>query len=108
MDKPFTYNPYENQRQSFQTFKKKFDRQKIYTDFRNSLNTQIRNAKSEYYTNKFHENDGNIKETWKTINNTIKTKRKSNDTITLKENDIPIENKDVPNSFNNYFTVIYK
>ena len=79
---------------------------KIYTDFRNSLNTQIRNAKSEYYTNKFNENEGNIKETWKTINNTIKTKKKSNATITLNENDKPIENKDIPNSFNNYFTGI--
>lgn len=33
---------------------------KTFTDFCNSLNTQIRNAKSEYYTNKFNENEGNI------------------------------------------------
>ena len=39
------------------------------------LNTQIRTAKSEYYTNRFDENEGNIKETWKTINNAIKSKR---------------------------------
>ena len=79
---------------------------KTFTDFHNLLNTQIRNAKSEYYTNKFDENEGNIKETWKTINNTIKSKRRYNDKITLKENDLEIENNKVPNSFNNYFTGI--
>ena len=70
------------------------------------LNTQIRTAKSEYYTNKFDENEGNIKETWKTINNAIKSKRKYNDKITLKENDLETESNKVPNIFNNYFTGI--
>merc|ERR1712240_849706 len=90
----------------FKLSKRNLIDRKIYTDFRNSLNTQIRNAKSEYYTNKFNENEGNVKETWKTINNTIKTKKKSKEVINLSKHDIPIENKDVPNSFNNYFTGI--
>merc|ERR1712240_442012 len=88
----------------FKLSKRNLIDRKIYTDFRNSLNAQIRNAKSEYHTNKFNENEGNVKETWKTINNTIKTKKKSKEVINLSENDIPIENKHVPNSFNNYFT----
>ena len=77
-----------------------------YTNFRNSLNTQIRNAKSEYYTNKFNDNEGNIKETWRTINDAIKSKQKSKDKIKLMENDLVIENNEIPNTFNNYFTGI--
>ena len=90
----------------FKLSKRNLIDRKIFTDFRNSLNTQIRNAKSEYYTNKFNDNEGNIKETWKTINNAIKSKRNSSDKITLKENYITIESKEVPNRFNNYFTGI--
>ena len=90
----------------FKLSKRNLIDRKTYKDFRNLLNTQIRTAKSEYYTNKFDENEGNIKETWKTINNTIKSKRRFNDKITLKENDLEIENNKVPNSFNNYFTGI--
>ena len=90
----------------FKLSKRNLIDRKIYNDFRNSLNTQIRNAKTEYYTNKFNDNEGNIKETWKTINNAIKSKQKSNNKIKLIENDIAIESKEVPNSFINYFTGI--
>ena len=77
---------------------------KTYNGFRNLLNTQIRKAKSEYYTKKIIKNEGNIKEIWKTINNAIKSKRKFNGNITLKENELTLKNNEVPNSFNNYFT----
>ena len=65
----------------FKLSKRNLIDRKTYNDFRNLLNTQIRNAKREYYTNKFNENEGNIKETWKTINNAIKSKQKSNNKI---------------------------
>ena len=90
----------------FKLSKRNLIDRKIFTDFRNSLNTHIRIAKSEYYTNKFNENEGNIKETWKTINGAIKSKRKTNNTINLKEDNVTIDNKEVPNKFNNYFTGI--
>ena len=90
----------------FKLSKRNLIDRKTFTDFRNLLNTQIRNAKSEYYTNKFNDNEGNIKETWRTINDAIKSKRRSSNTIILKENDRKIESKEVPNSFNNYFTGI--
>ena len=90
----------------FKRSKRSLADRKIFTDFRNLLNTQIRNAKSEYYTNKFNENEGSIRETWKTINSAIKMKHQSKATINLKENDIIIENNDVPNKFINYFTEI--
>ena len=66
---------------------------KIYTDFRNSLTNQIRNTKAEYFSNKFRENEGNIKETWRTINSTIKPNSKQNNNIKLKENINPVDNK---------------
>ena len=90
----------------FKLSKRNLIDRKIYNDFRNLLNTRIRNAKREYYTNKFNENEGNIKETWKTINNAIKSKQKSNNRIKLIENDIAVEGQNVPNSFINYFTGI--
>ena len=90
----------------FKLSKRNLIDRKIFTDFRNSLNTHIRIAKSEYYTSKFNENEGNIKETWKTINGAIKSKRKTNNTINLKEDNVTIDNKEVPNKFNNYFTDI--
>ena len=78
----------------------------IYTEFRNLLTTQIRNTKAEYYSNKFRENEGNIKETWRTINSTIKPNSKQNNKIKLKENINPIDNKDVPNKLKDFFTGI--
>ena len=90
----------------FKLSKRNLIDRETYTNFRNSLNTQIRNAKSEYYTNKFNDNEGNIKETWRTINDAIKSKQKSKDKIKLMENDLVIENNEIPNRFNNYFTGI--
>ena len=78
----------------------------IYREFRNSLTTQIRNTKAEYYSNKFRENEGNIKETWRTINSTIKPNSNQNKNIKLKENISPIDNEDVPNILKDYFTGI--
>ena len=54
-----------------QSNKGRIDR-KIYTDFRNDLTAQIRKAKASFFENKFNLCKGNIKETWKTINSTIK------------------------------------
>ena len=56
--------------------------------------------------NKFNDNEGNIKDTWRTINDAIQSKHRSSNTIILKENDRKIESKEVPNSFINYFTGI--
>ena len=50
----------------------------IYKDFRNKLTSELRNAKAEYFTNKFNETQGDMKETWRTINNVIKPAINSN------------------------------
>ena len=75
----------------------------IFNDFRNLLTTEIREVKSEYYSNKFKENEKNIRETWRTINDVIKTNSKIREFIKLKD----IKNdKNVSGQFVEHFTGI--
>ena len=76
---------------------------KVYKDFRNILNKQLKNAKALYHYKKFHDNNGNIKKTWEIININIK-KRTNNRNIELFENQIKIHNSHVPNKFINFFS----
>ena len=76
-----------------------------YTRFRNKLTTFIRKAKAEYHDKEFVKCEGDVKKTWKLINDTIKNKLKNNN-ITIKEDNHTIEEKETPNTFNNYFSNI--
>ena len=87
-------------------YKKQRIDKKTFTDFRNLLNKQIRQAKETYYNNKFEENKGNIKRTWETINNTIKTNSKISHDIVINVENNEIHKNEVPNEFINYFTNI--
>ena len=78
---------------------------KIYTDFRNRLTEQIRKAKASYFENKFDMCKGNIKETWNTINSTIKKQKVSNQVV-ICENDSIVNNNDVPHKFIEYYSNI--
>ena len=78
---------------------------KTYTDFRNRLTKDLREAKLKYYDTEFTKNSGNIKGTWKIINKNIKNQFKSKKLI-IKENDIILNDKDVPSKFIEYFTNI--
>ena len=40
----------------------------IFTKYRNSVNSEIKQAKESYYVNSFRENEGNSRKTWNTIN----------------------------------------
>lgn len=70
----------------------------IYTVFRNSLTTQLRNAKANYFHSEFFKHDGNIKKTWEIINSSIKKSFRAK-TINLKENENTIQLNAVPNKF---------
>ena len=73
-----------------------------YKKYKNKLNLLIQKVKSEYYDLKFQNCKGNIKTTWKNINNLInrnKQKPCNKDTFNVGADD-PI---DVVNLFNNYF-----
>ena len=62
-------------------------------------------SKAIYFNNEFYKNKGDIKGTWEVINRNIKRKAKSSNVI-IKENDVIVNQKDVPNKFINYFTDI--
>ena len=87
-----------------QSRKGRIDR-KIYTEFRNNLTAQIRIAKASYFEDKFNRCKGNIKETWNTINSTIKKQKLSN-RIVICNNDKVINDEDVPHEFVNYYSNI--
>ena len=78
----------------------------IFKDFRNKLTTELRNAKAEYFANKFNETQGDMKETWRTINNVIKPTCNSNNDIKIIDNNISVNNDEIPNAFVEYFTGI--
>ena len=77
----------------------------IFKTFRNLLNTQLREAKAQFYHAEFYKFKGDIKKTWGTINETIR-KKKAYNKITINENNNIVEQADVPNKFCNYFTTI--
>ena len=87
-----------------QSSKGRIDR-KTYTDFRNKLTAQIRKAKASYFENRFNMCKGNIKETWNTINSTIKKQKVSNQVV-IYENDNIVHNNDVPHKFIEYYSNI--
>ena len=69
----------------------------IYKDFRNKLTTEIRTAKAEYFANKFYETEGNMKETWRTINKVIKPKCNPNNNIKIIKDNVSVNKDEVPN-----------
>ena len=77
----------------------------IYTDYKNRLTKDLREAKASYFANEFYKNKGYIKGTWEIINKNIKSKARFQN-ITIKENDVTLSKKTVPNKFINYFTEI--
>ena len=85
---------------------KKIIPRKIYNDFRNLLNKQLNEAKELYFENKFKENENNIKKTWSVINNVLKPKTKKGKVTITDDNNISIDDDNVPNSFIEYFTTI--
>ena len=80
--------------------------EKIFKDFRNRLTSEIRKAKADYFGTKFNETKGDMKETWRTINNVIKPTGNPNNEIKLMNNNIVVSNDEVPNAFVEYFTGI--
>ena len=73
---------------------------------RHIINIKLRNAKAEYFTNKFNETQGDMKETWRTINNVIKPSCNSSNNIKIFHNNDPINEDEIPNAFVEYFTSI--
>ena len=76
---------------------------KVYSRFKNKVTSQIRRAKAQYYDQEFVKCEGDVKKTWKIINNTIRNKIK-NHNITIHENNQIVDRANIPNKFINYFS----
>lgn len=82
--------------------------EKNYKVYRNKFNKIKRNAKKMYYSNKLNELKGNLRHTWKLINEIInKTKSRSElPSNFLKEDNLISDPLEIANYFNEYFVNI--
>ena len=72
----------------------------------NALNTQ---QKKEYCNDKISAYKGNMKESWKTINELLNKRSKSNNIDSLKESGPEtVHRKDIPDTMNSYFFLVGK
>ena len=85
--------------------KKKIPRTE-YSNYRNKLTIELREAKTKYFENQFEMNSNNIKKTWETINSIIKSKKVHSKTFLVDDDNIDIEENDIPNKFINYYSNI--
>ena len=79
-----------------------------FKQIRNTLNTVIKQAKSDYYTELFEENKSNIKQTWKEIKKIVNINKKNTvfpDSI-KKGHHFIHDKKEIANEFNSFFTSI--
>ena len=77
----------------------------VYKNFRNLVTKQLRDAKAIFFHAEFYKFKDDIKKTWGTINDTIKNKKTSNN-IFISENNIDVEERNIPSKFCDYFTTI--
>lgn len=71
----------------------------FYEKFRNKLTSLLRQAKNKYYKNKFHQNKGNPKSQWRTINTLLGRNTKSNQNSI----DLKVNNSDISSALNEDF-----
>ena len=75
-----------------------------YKKVKNHYNRQIKNTKCSYFQDKLHNNPGNLKQTWKTLNELMNRKPTNYKIPEMKdENGETINETQVPDAFNKYF-----
>ena len=80
-----------------------------YRQIRNKVNTLNVQLKRQYYTNKISACEGNMKESWKTINALRNKRSKSSNIDCLKDSDKEIVHKgDMSNAMNSFFCSVGK
>ena len=80
-----------------------------YNQYRNMLTKIIRSAKRKYYLTEFEKHSSNSKETWKTLQNLIKSKQQTDNipsTIANSEGEIHQGDEAVAEAFNVFFTEV--
>lgn len=100
-----------NSRNEYFKLKLKYPNNKYFNErfkyYRNITNTLIKNNKKQYYSNKYDNNIDNKRKFWNTTNEILfnKSQNKTHTQITLKINNLEIENPQmVANEFNRYFS----
>lgn len=90
--KRFIYNPNDTNENNYKTSRNKFNKTK-------------RLAKKSYYKGKFQESQGNIRQTWKLINEITNKKKQSSDLPDnfMKDGNVITEPNEIANNFNEYF-----
>ena len=79
----------------------------LYRTYRNHLTKIIIKAKDNYYKVKFTECSGDIKNTWRNINDLLGKKGKGCKPVRFKNGDNYVEgNKNIANCFNDYYTTV--
>ena len=80
-----------------------------YRQFRNKVNSLNTQQKKEYYNNKILLCKGNMKGSWKTINELLNKRSKSSNIDSLKESGSEtVHRKDIPDVRNSYFCSVGK
>ena len=80
-----------------------------YRQLRNKVNTMNIKFKKQYFSNKISACKGNVKESWKTINELLNRRSKSCNIDFLKDSDKETrQGKDISNLMNEYFCSIGK
>lgn len=90
--KRFIYNPNDTNENNYKTSRNKFNKTK-------------RLAKKSYYKGKFQESQGNIRQTWKLINEITNKKKQSSDLPDnfMKDGNVITEPNEIANNLNEYF-----
>ena len=75
-----------------------------YKKAKNRYNRHIKNSKRYYYEKRLHSHSGNIKQTWKTINEILNKSSSRNKINEIKdENGEILDETSISNAFNKYF-----
>ena len=80
-----------------------------YKQARCKANNLNRKMKREYFSNKLESCEGNIKETWKTVNQLINKRSKTTNILSIKEDEKVISNpQDIAETTNHFFVTLEK
>ena len=80
---------------------------RIYRQLRNSVNRDIKKAKSDYYTNLIRESQGNAKEFWKALKKTLPSSKTSRNISSLRvDGAVVTSDESIATSLNFFFVSV--
>ena len=80
---------------------------RVYRQLRNSVNCDIKKAKSDYYTNLIRESQGNAKEFWKALKKTLPSSKSFRNISSLRVDGAAVtSDKSIATSLNFFFVSV--